>query len=265
MPLSRISVRGADGTEYSYDYGSPSDYARQLKEAGITSIETATDAQLKNLRDIQQRDFEHRLTTEANIQRYLRPQTTEEKQYGAILEGQRQAIDKFYEDFPNPIDRDTYVGWLNRRGFDLVQLVHNNPRFALFVQDLEPFNHLDDVQRSLPIPLQTNIIPYVPTGGERYARDFEQHLFDFKNAVSDEQRLSNAANQMPAGQVTDQWANGVRERLRDERMQRATPAEREAMGLPPPPRAQGGEQPPTVQLAPRGQGPITYYGHTAAQ
>jgi hypothetical protein len=261
VPLQHISVRGADGTEYSYDYGSPSDFVRQMKEAHITSLETATDAQLHDLKEVQQRDSERRLTTEADISRYMRPQTAEEKQINSILNGQRDAIDRFYRDFPNPEDRDKYMYWLTRPGYEIVNRFRENPDFARFLQDLEPFNALNEARRSLPLDMQTNVVPYIPTGNERFARDFEQHLFDFKNAVREQLDLATAANRMPVGQVTPEWWNAQRERMRSERV--ATPAEMAAMGLAPPASPQGGERPATIPFAPLAPtAPIISYGHS---
>jgi hypothetical protein len=261
MPLGRVETRGADGTVYSYDYGSPSDFMRQMKEAHITSLETASDDQLQALKQIQQRDEERRLTTEADLNRYLRPQTAEEKQVNSLLAGQRKAIDKLYEDFPDPADRDVYIGWYNMPYREVLQRIHENPDFGRFVQDLEPFNKFAEVQRSLPFDLQVNVGSYIPTGNESYPRDFEQHLFEYKNAVREQLDLATAANRMPVGQVTPAWWNAQRERMRSERV--ATPDEMVAMGMKPP-APRGGEQPPTVQLAPRAQstGPIVSYGHS---
>jgi len=266
VPLARISVHGADGSSYEYDYGSPSDFVRQMKQARITSLETATPDQLRDLQQIQQQDYERRLTTDANVARYLRPQTEEEKRADSVLQGQREALDRFYRDFPNPSDRDKYVHWFTTRfGYDLVQLVHNNPDFGRFVEDLKPFNRFDEIQRTLPDYMQTNLGPYVPTGSERYSRDFEQHLFDYTNAVDTEQLRRNAANRMPAGEVTPEWAQGVRERVAAEAMRRATPELIEAMGLPVQRIVQprGAERPATIPVAPVApNAPIVSYGHS---
>jgi hypothetical protein len=272
VPLSRISVRGADGTEYNYDYGSPSDFVRQMRQAKITSLDTATPEQLQNLRQIQQDDYQSRLTTEADTQRFLRPQTEEEKQADDQLGFYKRALDTFYHDFPNPADRDKYIGWGTRGAYDLVNLVHSNPEFVRFVNDLAPFNNFNDIKRSLPTFIQNDIGPYIPTGSERHAEDFEQHLFDFTGAVTEEARLRNAANRMPAGQVTPEWMDAQRERFRNERLQSATPELIRAMGLeniysrgaPAPPR--GGERSATIPVAPATPDvPIISYGHSLTQ
>ncbi len=275
VPLSRVTVRGTDGVEYSYDYGSPSDFAADMASAGIkTGLDNATSAQLQRLKELQDQRYKERLVTDADVQRFMRPQTEAEKEADNQLGFYRRAVDNLYQDFPNPSDRDTYIGWLNRPAFELVQLVHDNPRFARFVNDLAPFNNFNDIKRSLPGFLQNALGPYVPTGGERHASDFEQHLFDFRSELDEQQLLRNAANRMPAGQVTPQWMDAQRERFRNERMQNATSEELDAMGFtppglrpPPPAPSRGGEQPPpTVQVTPPPlQAPITYYGHSVAQ
>lgn len=263
VPLSRVTVRGTDGVEYSYDYGSPSDFAADMASAGIkTGLDNATAAQLQRLKELQDQRYKERLVTDADVQRFMRPQTEAEKEADNQLGFYRRAVDNLYQDFPNPSDRDTYIGWLNRPAFELVQLVHDNPRFARFVNDLAPFNNFNDIKRSLPVFLQNALGPYVPTGGERHASDFEQHLFDFRSELDEQQLLRNAANRMPAGQVTPQWMDAQRERFRNERMQNATSEELDAMGFTPP----GLRPPPTVQVTPPPpQAPITYYGHSVAQ
>jgi hypothetical protein len=275
VPLSRVTVRGTDGVEYSYDYGSPSDFAADMASAGIkTGLDNATAAQLQRLKELQDQRYKERLVTDADVQRFMRPQTEAEKEADNQLGFYRRAVDNLYQDFPNPSDRDTYIGWLNRPAFELVQLVHDNPRFARFVNDVAPFNNFNDIKRSLPVFLQNALGPYVPTGGERHASDFEQHLFDFRSELDEQQLLRNAANRMPAGQVTPQWMDAQRERFRNERMQNATSEELDAMGFtppglrpPPPAPSRGGEPPPpTVQVTPPPpQAPITYYGHSVAQ
>jgi hypothetical protein len=276
VPLSRVTVRGTDGVEYSYDYGSPSDFAADMASAGIkTGLDNATAAQLQRLKELQDQRYKERLVTDADVQRFMRPQTEAEKEADNQLGFYRRAVDNLYQDFPNPSDRDTYIGWLNRPAFELVQLVHDNPRFARFVNDLAPFNNFNDIKRSLPVFLQNALGPYVPTGGERHASDFEQHLFDFRSELDEQQLLRNAANRMPAGQVTPQWMDAQRERFRNERMQNATSEELDAMGFTPPglrpappaPSRGGEPPPPTVQVTPPPppQAPITYYGHSVAQ
>jgi hypothetical protein len=133
---------------------------------------------------------------------------------------------------------------------------------------LAPFNNFNEIKRSLPAFIQNDLGPYVPTGEELHASGFEQRLFNFDNALREEGQLRNAANRMPAGQVTPDWMDAQRERMYNERIRRATPEVLRAMGLDPsslPPQPGGGERAPTVPIQPPAAAappPLVSYGHS---
>ena len=271
VPLQRITVQGSGGTSYTYDYGAPSEFAEDMRRAGITSISTATPDQLQKLDQFQQARQQRTEASSADVQRVTRPASPGEAAGTGNLLTMRSKLDKFFEDFPNPADRDNYVGWISRPASEWLSYARDDPRFALFVHDLEPFQNFEAVKKSLTDYEQSDLGGTVPTGHERHATGFEQNLFDFDNALSENIGIRLALQRMPVGQQTAAWVNAQRAAFAKERAARRTDAAMAAMGLTPPeggaPRAAAPEPataPPATPPA-SAQGPIVFYGHTPGQ
>jgi hypothetical protein len=275
MPLRSISKRGADGTEYTYTYGEPSEFERQMREAGIKSFDTASDAQLQDLRAIQQRDSIQRQWTTEEVTRLARPASPGEANGTQNMASLHDALRKFYYDFPTPADRDKYVGYLARPISEWMSYLRTDPTFELFVTDLSPFQNFDPAKEGFDQREQSQLGGTAPTGHERSFYGFEQHLFDFDQLLSHNYGMRLDLQRMPVGQETAAWAQQQSDNFMREFIERRNnPAVRAAMGLPPlqnraqsqaaPPPATTPPPPPSTPPA-SAQAPIVYYGHTFDQ
>ena len=277
MPLRSISKRGADGTEYTYTYGEPSEFERQMREAHIKSFDTASDAQLQDLRSIQQRDSIQKRWTEAEVDRLARPSTPGEVDAVRNMQTMHEALQKFQYDFPTPKDRDKYVGYLARPVSEWLGYARADPMFELFVSDLSPFQNFDPAKAGFDQREQTHLGGIAPTGHEASHYGFEQHLFDFDQFLSHDYGMRLDLQRMPVGQNTATWANQQNDTFMKQFIERRNnPAVRAAMGLPPLPQSRPESQaapqaapapataPPSTPPA-SAQGPIVFYGHTAGE
>ena len=254
VPLSSITT-GPGGTTYSYDVGkASSELASDMADAGITDFQKSTPQQRAKFNQLRTAREQRSLVSAEDTRRILRPVSPGEAAGTGILLGYRSALDKLDEDFPNFAERDQYIGLVNRPMLDVTSAIRANPRFALFVKDLSPFQGFADVKKSLTDSEVGDLSGTIPTGRESKSQYFEQNLFDFRQRLNESLGLRFALQQMPVGQQTAQWANDLRAQWARERAEAKTSDVMAAMGLGPPPAAapppSGGETPPTITLAP---------------
>jgi hypothetical protein len=237
-----------------YEPDPASEIAADMASAGITDLRTATP---------EQRAAFNQLSV-ARERRMLDAET-------AFLTLYRSSLDNFYRDFPNPADRDVYVGWVRRPVLEWMAYIRDNLKFAQFVNDLRPFETLDDIKQLLPASIVVSLAGKVPTGHEDYATQFEQRLFNLDVALDQDLAFRDAISRMSVGELTPAWRESVNQKFAQERACRETPAALAAMGLWPPPAATPAAIAPPVAPLARAQPPPTapetplvIYGHTPA-
>jgi hypothetical protein len=265
-------VRGADGTEYVYDYGAASEFQLAMARVGIKNLNLASPQQLSaletELNEIQRRH----VMTEEDTKRLVRPETESEAATGNRLKVLQNAVDNLLADFPNPAQRDQYVGLLNRPIAVISDLMSRDDQFARFVTDMKPFQSAE-----LPVGFERDFRD-LPTGFERTASEYEAGLFQLRHNLEMDNFLHQASLHMPAGADTTNYFNQVRQYYQQARANEVAAHGYAVYG----PGGQhvpaGGERPPNVVITPpvyappaalvapaAPRRPTRSYGYTVAQ
>jgi len=246
IPLARRTYTGTAGQTDVYEPGQLSELAADAAAAGITDFRTASKEQIADFNQRRQARQQREAVSTEDVHRMLRPSTETERSGTQMLLDAGDNIRKFKEDFPNPEDRDKYIGWATRPIAEGLMYFRDDPKFKLFVDDVAKLQEVDKerARKLLSDPEQRDFAGNVPTGHEMYASQFENRLEDFEFDINKNLAIRLALQQMPVGEQTPQWATMARQyfaRIRaDQKADRAA-AERAA--------TEGGP-PSTVVVAP---------------
>jgi hypothetical protein len=280
VPLTTISTRDQHGREQTYSVPtlpSPSQ-AANMKIAGFDDFRRASAEQVQYWKQLEAQDDAQKKVIDADIARARGATPAENVKAQRLFANYRTALDTYQSDFPNPEDRAKYVGWLKEPLHVLKSLVVDDPRFALFLRDVAPFQYqvLDDNKGTIREDEQQELANLLPTGGESKAINHETRLQGFNDHVNLQLGILNAQLHMAPEEITPAWWNAVQQYHIDQLAADKQAADKQRIGgsvagaaagaaLSAPPAAPPAEAPPaTVVVAPPGPvapPPFTVLGH----
>jgi len=243
LPLEQRTYTGAQGETDVYRRGAQDELAADMNEAGITDLLTETDrgklAHFNQLREARQQRED---ISREDIRRMLRGPSEGEQSGDEVLQGYRTALKKFFEDFPDPVERDQFVGWVRRPALDKLMILRDDPRFKLFVKDMSPFQGFDEHKKVFGGNEVQDIGGSMPTGHEDYPSDFEQRLSDFPQTLNETIMRRYFLRTLPVGAQTPAMVEALDQTFAAQRAAERATAE-QAQQTPT-------ETPPTITLAP---------------
>jgi len=243
LPLQERTYTGQQGQTDVYRRGAQDELAADMNEAGITDLLTETDrGKLSKFNQLRLARQQREDISREDIRRMVRGPSEGEQSGDEVLYGYRTALKKFFEDFPDPAERDQFVGWIRRPALDKLMILRDDPRFKLFVQDLSPFQGFDEHKKVFGSNEIQDIGGSMPTGHEDYPSDFEQRLADFPQTLNETIMRRYFLRTLPVGAQTPAMVEALDQTFAAQRAAQRAAAE-QAQQTPT-------ETPPTITLAP---------------
>jgi hypothetical protein len=219
-PLTRRSYQSASGQQDVYEFEPPSELAADAATAGITDFRTATAEQRAYFNQLVDARGQRKQIATEDIHRLMRGASESEANATDFLMTKRNKLNQFYQEFPDPAERDKFIGWATRPALEYLMYLRDDPRFKQFSDALAPFQDIEKHTKMLDEG-GVNITPgNVPTGLEAYPSQFEKRLDDFNFDLNSQIYRQLALRQMPVGEMTPGWVNLVDsyfDRMRTER------------------------------------------------
>jgi hypothetical protein len=216
VPLTTIKKTDKSGQEQTYSVPSvPSPaQAANMKLAGFDDFRTATAAQVEDWKQREDADAAERKQMDADIARARGATPAEITNNQIMYHGYREALDNLLSDFPSPEERAKYIGWTNQTLREIYGHMHEDPRFNLFMNRLDPFQYrnLKDVTDEVE---QRRLANLLPTGRESSASSFEERLQQFNDHVNLQQGIYDNISLIPPN-ARPAWWNAVGQYGRDQ-------------------------------------------------
>jgi len=219
VPLSGITEKGT-AREQTYAVPSPAagNVAANMQAAGITDWRLAKPEQIQEFKRLQAADEARAKVMDADITR-ARGATPAENLRGLnVFNDYRQALDTYLADFPNPADRDRYIGWLNQPIQNVRSLMQQDPQFEKFLRDVQPFQYrtFDDKKGALSDDEQHALANLLPTGHEWNPSSHEERLQGFNDVINARLAMRTAQLHMAPDEITPAWWNAANQRIADQ-------------------------------------------------
>jgi hypothetical protein len=216
VPLTTITKRDQSGKEQTYSVPSvPSPaQAANMKLAGFDDFRTATAAQVENWKQREDADAADRKQMDADIARARGATPAEITNNQIMYHGYRAALDTLLSDFPLPEERAKYIGWTNQTLREIYGHMRDDPRFNLFMNDLDPFQYRS-VKDATDEVEQRRLANLLPTGRESSASSFEERLQRFNDHVNLQQGIYDNISLIPPN-ARPAWWNAVGKYGRDQ-------------------------------------------------
>src|SRR5262249_10248687 len=107
-----------------------------MAENNVSDLRTATPQQAAAIKRGLIEARQRYSVADADAARLRRAPSESEADAEAYLATTKTAIERLYQDFPNPADRDMYVGFMNRPTAEVLQYFRADKRFNDFVNDV---------------------------------------------------------------------------------------------------------------------------------